>query len=311
MNAHLATRCTHCQTAFRVSMQQLELREGNVRCGACRSVFNGIDTVFEIPADAEFALSPTPDMSDRMTLIDFGSLRSNSAEPSSNMQDELDALSRAIADLQQKPWVNLPTSPLDELASAMPEEDLPPAPQVLPEVSTQEQPGFVQEAKQRDRNTRLWRWVLWLGVPVLILCLAAQLAFYFRNEIAAHVPETAPWIRAACKQLGCSVRLPTDITQLSLQSSRLDTTAAFAERYTLVVQLRNQGDTLQSWPSLDLQLKAADGQLLVRRAFLPSHYVNAKEITEGMPAHSEREIRLAFDLAGEPPVGFDLTLFHH
>ncbi|PUA20556.1 DUF3426 domain-containing protein [Glaciimonas sp. PCH181] len=39
----LATQCPHCQTIFRVANDQLKLRAGLVRCGACREVFNGIE----------------------------------------------------------------------------------------------------------------------------------------------------------------------------------------------------------------------------------------------------------------------------
>jgi predicted Zn finger-like uncharacterized protein len=37
----LATQCPHCQTTFLVTHEQLALREGLVRCGACKEVFNG------------------------------------------------------------------------------------------------------------------------------------------------------------------------------------------------------------------------------------------------------------------------------
>ena len=70
-----ATRCPHCQTRFRVTPAQLELRAGLVRCGACREIFNGRDYLLQEPAEIE-ALASTADESDgRMTLIDFGSLR--------------------------------------------------------------------------------------------------------------------------------------------------------------------------------------------------------------------------------------------
>ena len=39
----LATRCPHCQTTFRVAHDQLKLRAGLVRCGACKEIFNGIE----------------------------------------------------------------------------------------------------------------------------------------------------------------------------------------------------------------------------------------------------------------------------
>lgn len=39
----LATRCPHCKTTFRVAHDQLKLRSGMVRCGACSQVFNGVE----------------------------------------------------------------------------------------------------------------------------------------------------------------------------------------------------------------------------------------------------------------------------
>lgn len=41
MAEELYTRCPGCKTIFRVTEPQLELRDGQVRCGHCRTVFNG------------------------------------------------------------------------------------------------------------------------------------------------------------------------------------------------------------------------------------------------------------------------------
>jgi predicted Zn finger-like uncharacterized protein len=37
----LATKCPHCHTVFRVALDQLKLRGGIVRCGACNEIFDG------------------------------------------------------------------------------------------------------------------------------------------------------------------------------------------------------------------------------------------------------------------------------
>ncbi len=344
MDAQLATRCPTCQTAFRVTMQQLELRDGMVRCGACREIFNGIDTVFEYEPGVGFELTPPPaqqDMADRMTLIDFDSLRGSQAPSASTMQAELDALSRAIADLQAKPWTTPPASVRDELGSNDAEEDDAhadrrghgndhhdhhgsdhhgnghhhSAPQdgqddAYPPLHA-EPPGFVQQAQQRERSARSWKVLLWIAIPLLMLALVGQLTFYFRSDIAARSPEAARYLRGACRHLGCTIRLPMQIDRLSLASSQLDAVGEGTGRFMLTALVRNQGDTVQAWPSLDLQLKDADGQATVRKAFLPTQYASKDEITSGMPARSEREIRIMFDLSGDAPAGFDLTLFYH
>ena len=50
----LATKCPHCNTIFRVAADQLKLRGGIVRCGACNEVFDGNAALVEPAA------KPTP-----------------------------------------------------------------------------------------------------------------------------------------------------------------------------------------------------------------------------------------------------------
>lgn len=52
----LATQCPHCHTTFRVAHDQLKLRAGLVRCGACKQIFNGIENLLR-PED----VNPAPE----------------------------------------------------------------------------------------------------------------------------------------------------------------------------------------------------------------------------------------------------------
>ncbi len=49
------TACPQCQTRFRVTEEQLGMRNGNVRCGRCAHVFNALESLIEesplLPAD--------------------------------------------------------------------------------------------------------------------------------------------------------------------------------------------------------------------------------------------------------------------
>ncbi len=68
----LATQCPHCGTQFRVAADQLKLRGGIVRCGACQQVFDGNSALIDLaagpapvvaaPADAPVDV-PSPDTS--------------------------------------------------------------------------------------------------------------------------------------------------------------------------------------------------------------------------------------------------------
>ena len=64
----LATQCPHCATTFRVASDQLKLRGGIVRCGACQEIFDGNAALIDLDALAaaaqavpEAASAHTPD----------------------------------------------------------------------------------------------------------------------------------------------------------------------------------------------------------------------------------------------------------
>lgn len=53
----LATRCTHCNTAFKVVQDQLKVSQGWVRCGHCHQVFNALEEMFD--TDQQSVWSPS------------------------------------------------------------------------------------------------------------------------------------------------------------------------------------------------------------------------------------------------------------
>ncbi|MGZ5202816.1 MAG: zinc-ribbon and DUF3426 domain-containing protein [Telluria sp.] len=63
----LATQCPHCKTIFRVAQDQLKLRGGIVRCGACHEIFDGnaslvgLDAAPAAPAEAPPAAPSSAD----------------------------------------------------------------------------------------------------------------------------------------------------------------------------------------------------------------------------------------------------------
>lgn len=56
----LATQCPHCHTTFRVAADQLKLRGGIVRCGACQSIFDGNAHLIDLDKPAAPAPTEAP-----------------------------------------------------------------------------------------------------------------------------------------------------------------------------------------------------------------------------------------------------------
>ena len=56
----LATQCPYCQTRFRVASDQLKLRGGIVRCGACQRIFDGSAHLIDLDAPKPAAVPEVP-----------------------------------------------------------------------------------------------------------------------------------------------------------------------------------------------------------------------------------------------------------
>jgi len=302
----LITTCPHCETRFKVTTEQLLLRNGTVRCGACRQVFDGGARLVSDEA-ADLLLNPIATQESELTIAASESMPAT-GKTESNMQDELETLSKAISDWQVQPRKDLPK--FDPLLD---EDEVDSLPVVSnPTISTPaNEPTFVQEAKQKARRSRLWKTVIWVGIPLLLISLALQLLIHFRNEIVAQAPESDPAMRIACAYLGCTINLPAQIKQLSLQSSQLRAIPDQVNQFELIALLRNQSPSPQAWPSLELQLKDEIGDIITRKVFLPQNFLTqANLVKQGITAQSEHEIRLVFELTGPAPTDFQLTMFY-
>ena len=75
----LATRCGTCGTTFRVVQDQLRISEGWVRCGRCDAVFNALDSLVDLDAQAATPLRPGPSVA--------GSARADLASPAARTVD--------------------------------------------------------------------------------------------------------------------------------------------------------------------------------------------------------------------------------
>ncbi len=306
----LITTCPHCETRFKVTTEQLLLRNGTVRCGACRQVFDGGARLVSDEA-ADLLLNPiAAQESEFATAASESMSAAGKTEP--NMQDELETLSKAITDWQVQPRKDLPK--FDPLLEEYEDDSSPAKHSAATSAATSTataEPAFVQEAKQKARRSRLWKTVIWLGIPLLLISLTIQLLIHFRNEIVVQAPESDPAMRIVCSYLGCIINLPAQIKQLSLQSSQLRAIPDQVNQFELIALLRNQSPSPQSWPSLELQLKDDIGDIITRKVFLPQNFLTQPSLLkQGIAAQSEHEIRLVFELTGPAPTDFQLTMFY-
>ncbi|WP_050479006.1 DUF3426 domain-containing protein [Herbaspirillum rhizosphaerae] len=172
-------------------------------------------------------------------------------------------------------------------------------------------PAFVQKAERRERLRRISRIVMSVGAVLLSIALLLQATYIWRNTISAWLPATRPLLSSVCAALHCSVGLPTNIDELSLESSELQLVPPNQNIYTLTVLLRNRGYSTQAWPYMELTLNDGDEKAITRRVFTPREYLGSTQmIDDGLAGEGEQQVKLTFELAQPAASGYRIYLFY-
>lgn len=209
-----------------------------------------------------------------------------------------DELSRAIDELQRKPWRGTKKSGAQE-----DEYDS--------DTAESAEPEFVKRARRQQRIGRTSRAIMQVGSFFLLLALLAQTAYTFRDRIAARFPQTSPALAAGCAIIGCRVELPAQIDAVSLESSELQALPSSPNTFVLITLLRNRGATVQAWPNIELTLNDANEKPIARRVFAPRDYLPpAQDLAKGLAANSEQPVKLFFELSQLKASGYRVYLFY-
>jgi predicted Zn finger-like uncharacterized protein len=155
---------------------------------------------------------------------------------------------------------------------------------------------------------RAW---LWAGAAVAAAALlTAQVAYHYRAEIAAFLPEARAPLLAACQQLGCAVALPRRPDVLSIEASDLQADPRRQGVIVLHALIRNRSRLPQQYPALELTLTDEGGRPVLRRVLLPRDYVEPEQARDGIAAGGEAALRVYLDSGGERVTSYRLYLFY-
>jgi hypothetical protein len=176
-----------------VTPQQLNARQGQVRCGKCHGVFNGFQALERFPDD---------DTGGRLLAAQD---QRDSAERDSAERVATDAAETYRA-TPQSPTIDMPDL---ETVDMRPPAPLPPRPvQYTPPAYLAKE--LTLDLPPENPPSRAW----WFGVALVLAVLLAELAFAYRGPAAQRYPALrpaleprAPGSNAACPtraRMGCS-----------------------------------------------------------------------------------------------------------
>lgn len=284
------TRCPGCNTIFRVTSQQLTMRDGQVRCGHCHTVFDGVAGLL--------SLAPRP----RSETDDAGYDDAALGPPTVTLRHAHALQPAPVPESEVQGGVEAPEGPADSEP---------------PDFAGAEATYAARFAWQEQRKARrLPTWAYAAAVPVLVLLLAGQALFHFRDAIAAHWPKTKPALVTLCAAAGCQLRALQEINGLSIEASDLQADPAHKGLLILSATIRNRAPYPLTYPYLELTLSDVQKQtqqdvIVVRRAFAPQEYLSgAADIDSGIPGNSELNIKLFIDASATTQAGYQVYLFY-
>lgn len=174
-----------------------------------------------------------------------------------------------------------------------------------------DEPGFVKRAERRARISQAMKMVMMVLAGVMVPVLLLQSLYYWRNPLAASVPQLRPMLNGMCVAFHCTVGLPTEIERLSLESNELQVVPPNQNVYALSLVMRNRGTSAQAWPHIELTLNNDDEKAVVRRVFRPRDYLaDPAQVDRGIGPESEQQIKLNFELKDALVSGYRIYLFY-
>jgi len=286
----LITTCAHCKSRFRVTAQQLNARQGQVRCGRCSQVFNGFQVLERFPDDETGG-----------RVLAEGE-RPAAAEPSAPAQPLADLsflaslpMAEPLAEAQKTaPEPTAPDSDRDESRPAR--SWLRPDPHLTLYVEA-----------PREPPARAWRFAALLAA----LVLALEAAYAWRGPIAQRYPVLRPTLESACAHVGCTVPYSREEALLKLEDSELLEVPGRPSEIALGARIRNLASVAQEYPHLELTLSDFTGQAAVRRVLRPADYLGRPPgFGEVLPAGVEVALQLRLETPRIKATGYELLVFY-
>lgn len=176
---------------------------------------------------------------------------------------------------------------------------------------THHKPGFVLQAEKKRRYGK-WQTIgLSLACVVFVLGITAQTVYFLRSTIAAEFPAIKPQLVRACQALSCQINLPAERQMLEIAGSELLILNEELKINTLAFQLQNKSTTVQEWPVVELTLEDVRGKTVLQKVFPPIDYVkNKADIPKGIPARSESDHKLYFELNANKASNYKVSIFY-
>lgn len=239
--AALRAACPHCAAMFELTAAQMEAREGLVRCGACRQIFNAKWHLVARRSEAAGA-----DAADPQTV-------------QARARRRWFAPGLAATALK---------SPARDAIAAV-DLEAPPARAAPP----RRRRGVDHYLTPRAHPLAGLLWAL--AALALVALLGAQVKYLMVERYAQH-ESLRPYLAWFCELAACRLPARHDPRRITLTRTHIDLHPRRPGALRVTVKLVNEATYSQPYPRLRLTLTDRDGWVVGRRTFAPAEYLSGR-----------------------------------
>ncbi|MBY4679052.1 DUF3426 domain-containing protein [Marinobacterium arenosum] len=327
----IVAECPACHTRFRVTVGQLKLADGQVRCGNCLKVFDARPPAPEPEAEPQIApYNPQPE-------IDFGDIELDPDNPAAStsvtlastpVSAESEPASIKAKPPSAEPAPPQPVAPSVRAAVKPQAKAAQTGPLVVPipvPSATGTSASGTASANNRlldslraepvqmhmphpepDHSGTTFGWLL--GCLFALLLLAGQYLWFERQTLAWQPPYDA-FYRLVCAEFGCQLPRRQAIEQIHSQRLVIQPHPKYLDALQVELILENQAAFEQPYPALQLSFSDLKGRLVAQRRFQPNEYLDLGRVDpSAMPAGQPVQLLLEIMKPGVRAVNYQLTL---
>ncbi|WP_213779957.1 DUF3426 domain-containing protein [Caballeronia sp. dw_276] len=168
----------------------------------------------------------------------------------------------------------------------------------------------IRETRPPARSGMAWKIIGSLIALVLLVGLAAQVAWWQRETVMVYWPASQPLFAQACEQVGCVVAPPRDIDGLQIENSGLRQVDG-SHKLELKLSLRNRFDLAIAYPALELTLLDDKNNVAIRRVLWPQDYARpGTQIGTGLAARSTQPVIVRLDTGDAVAANYRVQIFY-
>jgi predicted Zn finger-like uncharacterized protein len=284
----VVTQCPECHALFRVSDGQMRLAQGQVRCGACLTVFDAHSHSLQ-RVDSAQQSTPAPQAAPQLS-------------PAASAPVESSPGSYATQGSNAR-VVQFKATPEPQSEATQPKVD----PALIPQIDINAEPIVLHNNEPQEANP----------VAVLFWTLCSLIAFaaligqylWFERATLAHQPALAPYYQIACERLRCDLNANQGLANLEPDQVVVRPHQQFTDLISLAIRIRNEAAFAQPYPAIEVSFTDLKGNLVSRRTFQPGQYLGTNvDGPARLPAGLDIEVTLPLTTPGPEAVSYEIRL---